>query len=126
MIRMTQVALTLFLSAGLSMLPAQTPSPDNTKVNQRDRAKGAMTADQQKENKTDRQLAKEIRQAVVADKSLSTYGHNIKIIATNGMVTLKGPVHSDDEKKTIVAKATEIAGASKVKDEISVKGDRKQ
>ncbi len=108
------------------MLPAQTPSPDNTKVNQRDRAKGAMTADQQKENKTDRQLAKEIRQAVVADKSLSTYGHNIKIIATNGMVTLKGPVHSDDEKKTIVAKATEIAGASKVKDEISVKGDRKQ
>jgi hyperosmotically inducible protein len=126
MIRMTQVALTLFLSAGLSALPAQTPNSDNTKVNKRDRSPAAVTADQQKENKTDRQLAKEIRQAVVADKSLSTYGHNIKIIATNGMVTLKGPVHSDDEKKTIVAKATEIAGANKVKDEISVKGDSKK
>lgn len=124
MVRITQVALTLFLSAGLSVLPAQTPTVDNTKVNHRDRSKSAVTADQQKENKTDRQLAKEIRQAVVADKSLSTYGHNIKIIATNGMVTLKGPVHSADEKKTIVAKATEIAGAEKVKDQISVKGDK--
>jgi len=128
MIRITQVVFTLFVSAGLSLLPAQTaqtPNSDNTKVNKRDRAKGAVTADQQKENKTDRELAKEIRQAVVSDKSLSTYAHNVKIIATNGTITLKGPVHSEDEKKTIVAKATEIAGASKVKDEISVKGDSK-
>ena len=33
---------------------AQTP-PDNTKVNTRDRAKGAVTADQQKENAGDRE-----------------------------------------------------------------------
>ena len=34
---------------------AQTP-PDNTKVNKRDQAKGAVTADQQKENSNDRDI----------------------------------------------------------------------
>ena len=39
---------------------AQTPA-DNTKVNTRDRAKGAVTADQQKENAGDRDIAYEGR-----------------------------------------------------------------
>jgi osmotically-inducible protein OsmY len=58
---------------------------------------------------------------VVTDKSLSTYAHNVKIIAQNGVVTLKGPVRSEEERNAISAKATEIAGASNVKDEMSVK-----
>jgi hyperosmotically inducible periplasmic protein len=114
----------LLLSAACSVvaLPAtaqQTP-PDNTKVNKADRAKDAVTADQQKENATDRDLAKKIRQAVVGDKSLSTYAHNVKIVAQNGQVTLKGPVRSEEEKSTIEAKATEIAGAGKVTSQITV------
>ena len=46
----------------VSVLPlvAQTPA-DNTKVNTRDRAKGAVTADQQKDNATDRDLTQKIR-----------------------------------------------------------------
>lgn len=98
---------------------AQTPTqPDNTKTN-----KGMeTTADQQKMNPADRQLAQKIRKAVVADKSLSTYAHNVKIISQDGSVTLKGPVRSEDEKKTIVAKAAEIAGgADKVTDQLTVK-----
>jgi len=95
--------------------------PDNTRVNKRDRKPGAVTADQQKMNMSDRDLTKKIRQAVMADKSLSTYAHNVKIVSQNGTVTLKGPVRSDVEKSTIEAKATEIAGADKVKNEISVK-----
>ena len=95
---------------------------DNTKVNKRDRNAGEVTADQQKVNATDRELTKKIRQSVLADKSLSTYAHNIKIISQNGAVTLKGPVKSDDEKKAIVAKAVAVAGsADKVSDQISVK-----
>ena len=105
--------------------PAQTTDaaqPDNTKTNKRDRKPGAVTADQQKMNSADRELTKKIRQAVIADKSLSTYAHNVKIVSQDGMVTLKGPVHSDAEKSTIEAKAAEIAGgADKVKSEISVK-----
>jgi len=99
-----------------------TPKPDNTKVNQRDRNAGEATADQQKVNATDRELTKKIRQSVMADKSLSTYAHNIKIISQNGAVTLKGPVKSDDERRDVVAKAVAVAGsADKVTDQISVK-----
>jgi hyperosmotically inducible periplasmic protein len=57
-----------------------------------------------KMNAADRTLTQKIRKSVMADKSLSTYAHNVKIISQDGMVTLKGPVRSDDEKKTIVAK----------------------
>ncbi len=80
------------------------------------------TADQQKNDSVDRHMAQKIRKAVVADKSLSTDAHNVKIIAQNGMVTLKGVVRSEDEKKTVEQKAVEVAGdASKVDDQISVK-----
>ena len=48
------------------------------------------------------------------DKSLSTYAHNVKIITQNGMVTLKGPVHSAEEKQAIESKATAVAGDGKV------------
>jgi hyperosmotically inducible protein len=93
---------------------------DNTKVNQRDRNQNEPTADQQKQNSNDRELARQIRRAVVKDKSLSTDAHNIKIIAQNGAVTLKGAVKSDEEKQAIQSKATEIAGAGKVTNELEV------
>jgi len=98
---------------------AQTPA-DNTKVNTRDRAKGAVTADQQKDNATDRALTQKIRRALMADKSLSSYAHNVKVIAQGGNVTLKGPVRSESEKHSVEAKAVEVAGAGHVTNEISV------
>ena len=61
-------------------------------------------------NAADRALTAKIRKAVMADKSLSTYAHNVKIISHNGTVTLKGPVHSDEELKSLMAKAAEAAG----------------
>lgn len=102
----------------------QAVKPDNTKVNKRDRNTAEPTADQQKENTSDRELTRKIRRALVTDKTLSTYAHNVKVIAQHGAVTLKGPVHTEDEKKAVEAKATEIAGTGKVTNELSVKGDR--
>ena len=55
------------------------------------------------------------------DKSLSTYAHNVKIITQEGQVTLKGSVRSESEKQTIETKATEVAGANKVTNELNVK-----
>lgn len=98
---------------------AQT-APDNTKVNKRDRAEGAVTADQQKETAVDRELARKIRRALVKDDALSTYAHNVKVIAIGGTVTLKGPVRSEDEKKAVEAKAIEIAGKDHVKNLLSI------
>jgi hyperosmotically inducible periplasmic protein len=98
---------------------SQVPA-DNTKVNERDRNQAEPTADQQKENSSDRRLTQQIRRAVVEDKSLSTSAHNVKIIAQNGTVTLKGPVKSEEEKQTIEAKASQIAGQGKVNNKIQV------
>ena len=107
---------------GYGQTPPAETKPDNTKVNQRDRNAGEATADQQKVNATDQELTRNIRRSIMADKSLSTYAHNIKIISQNGSVTLKGPVKSDDEKKSVVAKAVAVAGsADKVTDQVSVK-----
>ena len=98
----------------------QQSAPDNSKTNKRDRDKSSPTADRQKMNPTDRDLAKRIRSAIVDDKSLSTYAHNIKIIAQDGKVTLKGPVRSEEEKSAIEAKATEVAGEGNVINQLEV------
>jgi hyperosmotically inducible periplasmic protein len=103
---------------------ATTAAPDNTKVNKRDRNQAEPTADQQKDNKSDRELTRQIRRAIVKDKSLSTYAHNIKVITQNGMVTLKGPVKTEEDKQAIAAKAAEVAGGpDKIQNQIEV-GDR--
>jgi len=111
-------------SASLSLLSAQepnSPAPDNTKVNERDRSPAEATADQQKENRSDLDITQQIRKSIMKDKSLSTYAHNVKVITQNGMVTLKGPVRSEDEKQAIAAKAEEVAGAGKVANQLDVK-----
>jgi len=122
--RHSKLALTILFSVVCVTCYGQDSGtkPDNTKVNERDRNAGAVTADQQKTNATDQEMTKKIRQSVMSDKSLSTYAHNIKIISQNGTVTLKGPVKSDDEKRSVIAKAVAVAGsADKVTDQISVK-----
>ncbi len=97
------------------------PAADNTKTNQRDQNPSEPTADKQKENSTDRQLAQQIRRALVKDKSLSTNAHNIKVIAQDGAVTLKGPVDSETEKQAVEGKAAQIAGSDKVTSDIQVR-----
>ena len=112
------IVLAGVLCAAPSLI-AQTPA-DNTKVNTRDRAEGAVTADQQKENAADRDLTQKIRRSLMGDKALSTYAKNVKIVSLNGQVTLKGPVRSDQEQQAIEARAVEVAGAGKVVNEMSV------
>lgn len=123
----TFLCIVLLLGSGIlafTQEPAtQQPSPpvDNTKVNERDRSKSEPTADQQKDNRTDRDITQQIRQSIMKDKSLSTYAHNVKVICQNGMVTLKGPVKSDDEKRALETKATEVVGENKVTSQLEVK-----
>ena len=109
---------------GVSMLigiavSAQT-APDNTKVNTRDRAPSAVTADQQKDNAGDREITRKIRQSLIKDKTLSSYAHNVKVIAQGGQVTLKGPVRSDEESHSVESKAIEVAGAGHVTNQMSI------
>ena len=110
-------AFTLATTALASSVAAQA---DNTRVNTRDRKEGAITADQQRNNITDRQATQQIRRSLMREKGLSTYAHNVKVIARDGQVTLKGPVRSDSEKQTVEEKATEVVGAGHVVNELSV------
>ena len=111
---------TALIAGPLPRQDAQQPAPDNTKTNKRDRDKSSPTADRQKMNATDRDLAKRTRSAIMDDKSLSTYAHNVKIVSQDGTVTLKGPVRSDAEVKTIMAKAASVAGAGNVVNQMTV------
>ena len=118
----TLLSTNLFFGAwAIAVAQDTTTAADNTKVNQRDRNTSEATADQQKNARLDREMTRKIRRAIIQDKSLSTYGHNVKIITQNGMVTLKGPVRSEDEKKAVEAKATEIAGENNVTSNLDVK-----
>jgi BON domain/Virulence factor BrkB len=63
----------------------------------------------------------QIRKAIVADKSLSTYAHNVKVITVNGAVTLKGPVYSDDEKEKVASDAAGVVSADKITNQLTVK-----
>ncbi len=111
--------LMLGLSLGPVALAQTQTSPDNSATNKTQNQ--PRTADQQKDNTSDRTMTAKIRRAVVADKSLSMYGHNVKIIVVGGAVTLKGPVHSEAEKQSIGEKAASIAGRDKVSNQITVK-----
>jgi len=93
---------------------------DNTRHNQRDQKDGAVTADQQSNERGDLDLTRRIRRDLTRDESLSTYAHNVKIITARGVVTLKGPVRSEAEKMTILKKAQSVAGATKVHDEMEI------
>jgi len=93
-----------------------TKKPDNSAQNQNQ----GKTADNQPDAKADRSTTAAVRRAIVADKDLSTSAHNIKIITTNGTVTLKGPVKSEEEKQKVL-KDAQSAVSQTVVDELTVK-----
>lgn len=112
------LAASLMLAVPVAMQAQDCTKPDNSKTNKQHVK--STTADQQKENANDRLTTQKVRKAIIADKSLSMYAHNVKIITVDGAVTLKGPVKSEDEKAKVVADAESALGG-KVNNEITVK-----
>jgi hyperosmotically inducible periplasmic protein len=93
---------------------------DNTKINKRDVSATELTADQQGQTEEDIEITQKIRQAVVNNESLSINAQNVKIITIDRVVTLKGPVKSEEEKMAIEEKAAQIAGKENVRNEIDI------
>jgi hyperosmotically inducible protein len=128
MIRSFQSVVCGVVLSGALLVPSTLPAgqnPDNAAANKQDRNTTQPTADQAKNTTSDREMMQRIRRDIVDDKSLSTYAHNVKVIAKNGKVTLRGPVHSDDEKRTVEEYARKVAGEGNVTSELTVKGDQK-
>lgn len=95
-------------------------APDNTGRNVRDREGDTLTPGDQSSAPADVELTRRIREAVVADKSLSTLAHNVKIITVNGLVTLRGPVENAQEKTKIAETAQKLAGTKQIENQLEV------
>lgn len=104
--------------------PSSTPSSslsvsaDHPGVSQRDLSSGATTALNQPNDKADIKLAAAVRRAIVKDKALSVTAHNVKLIAAQGVVTLRGPVESADEKARVEADVKAVPGVSRVDNQL--------
>jgi hyperosmotically inducible periplasmic protein len=102
------------------------PSPttkvkaDNSGSNVRARNDTTKTSSDQSGSEADRTISQNIRQAIVADQSVSTNGKNVKIITVDGAVTLRGPVRGEKEKTNIGAKAQQIAGVRTVDNQLEI------
>ena len=99
---------------------AAAADPTNTAVNERDRNAANPTPSDQSMSEQDTKLTQSIRQLVMDDESLSMTAKNIKIIAIDGRVTLRGPVKSEAEKAAIQSKAEQVAGPSQVDNQLEI------
>ena len=115
--------LLVALGSAQAMAQDRATAPDNTGSNAvaTNSSATSSVADGQSNSSSDLKITQRIRKSVMADKSLSTYAHNVKIITQGGQVTLKGPVKSESEKETIASKAADVAGTGKVSNQLTVK-----
>jgi osmotically-inducible protein OsmY len=93
---------------------------DNSGRNARDRDDKTVTPEDQGGTAADRELSAKIRKAIVDDDALSTNAHNVKVIAQNGVVTLRGPVKSASEKASVAAKAKKVSGVKRVDNQLEI------
>lgn len=105
------------LTCSLGYVQARGQAPDNSRHNKAQ----SQTADDQTSAKTDRLTTASVRKAIIADKKLSTYAHNVKIITRGGQVTLKGPVKSEEEKQQVLSDAANAVSADNISNELTVK-----
>jgi osmotically-inducible protein OsmY len=122
------VALGLALAAGgcdknndptPSAQAANAPA-DNTKKNARDRDSDALTPIDQGGNEVDRTITQRIRQGVMKEDALSMTAKNVKIISVDGVVTLRGPVKSDQERTLIANLATQTMNVKRVDNQLEI------
>ncbi|MGH8564351.1 MAG: BON domain-containing protein [Gammaproteobacteria bacterium] len=96
---------------------------ENTGVNVRDRGDVTVTPEDQGGEAGDREITAAVRRAIVKDDSLSLNAHNVKIIARDGTVTLRGPVDSTAERTTIGRLAEKTAGVKRVDNQLEINTD---
>ena len=114
-------ATAAFASQDQPAAPVKSTAADNTQVNVRDKAHDTLTPMDQPNNAQDLKVAAAVRQSLTKDDSLSTMAHNVKLIASAGVVTLRGPVASEAEKSKVGQLAAASAGVSSVQNELDIK-----
>ena len=111
------LTLSTFAEAGRS----RQTSRDNSAKNERDASGDTKTSGDQSNKPEDIKITAAIRRAIVADDSLTMTATNVKIITADGIVTLRGPVKTADEKMKIAQIAQKEAGKMKIDNQLEVK-----
>ena len=101
-------------------VPPTADPADNSRVNKRDAQHDTTTPMDQPNDKADLKVAADARSAIVKDKSLSTKAHNVKLVASGGTVTLRGPVASADEKAKVDTLVAAVPGVTRVDNQLDV------
>lgn len=121
-IKKTLLAFTSIAALSFAAVAAEKKKPDadNTGKNERDRSGETKTPGDQSNSPEDLKITQSIRQAVMKDDSLTMTAKNVKIITAGGLVTLRGPVSSAEEKMKIETLAKAAAGEGKVVNQLEV------
>ena len=108
--------------ASASASASATKDADNTGINKRDRAEDALTSGDQGNTEADREMTRKVRRALTSNDQLSMTARNIKIIATDGKVTLRGPVKTAEEREQVATLAQQaLTGGGLVENQLEVK-----
>jgi hyperosmotically inducible periplasmic protein len=120
--KMKRLTLSL-LCLSILTLPAlaQDKPADNSARNERDRSGETKTSGDQSNSSEDIKITAAIRRAVMKDHSLTMTAKNVKIITSGGLVTLRGPVMSAEEKTKIDQLARAAAPGAKIDNQLEVK-----
>ena len=94
---------------------------DNTARNERDRDGNSLTPLDQGSSENDLEITTKIRKDVVAHEGMSINGQNVKIITSNGKVTLRGPVNTAEEKRLVGEYAIKATRKESVENHLEVK-----
>jgi osmotically-inducible protein OsmY len=119
--RITISILCLFVFAVSAFAEDNSTPADNSARNQRDRSGETQTSGDQSNSSPDIKTTAAIRRAIMHDASLSMMAKNVKIIAENGAVTLRGPVKSAAEKAKIAQLAQDAAQGARIDNQLEVK-----
>ena len=125
LVKRASVAVATFAAINMAAVAAdEKTKPDNTAVNQRDRSGDTQTSGDQSNDSADLKITQAIRRALMQDAQLSTAAKNIKVITSNGQVTLRGPVNTAEEKSKIDQIAKSAAGGAHIDNQLDVKGSQ--
>jgi hyperosmotically inducible periplasmic protein len=103
----------VYLAAGSSL--------ENTQRNIRDKDGSTLTPGDQNGDKKDLNITTKIRKALVKDKTLSVDAQNVKIITSNRIVTLRGPVGSMAESMKLEKIANQTKDVIRVDSQLEFK-----
>jgi osmotically-inducible protein OsmY len=83
----------------------------------------AAPAGARQQAQTDAEIVAKIGKALAEDKALAGYADTLKVVVSGGLVTLKGAVKSEADKKAIGQKVEAIAGEANVMNNLFVSAE---